>query len=106
MPFYVIQYQNKTQPVFSGAETVTESRWHQPWSEPVRYKVAPKLAIALMASGLFFSPQQTGESISLDKWFAPFRDPVRIKRGLNVALQQFSAADTTVIPTAFGACKA
>ena len=33
--------------------STNESPWHQPWSEPVRTKIAPAAAIALMASGLF-----------------------------------------------------
>jgi hypothetical protein len=53
MAFWIFQYQAQTEPVSTRPETVTESRWHQPWSEPVRQKIQPALAIALMASGQF-----------------------------------------------------
>ena len=48
-----ILYQGETQPVpASSLDSFQESRWHQPWSEPVRHKIAPALAIALIASGV------------------------------------------------------
>lgn len=77
-----IQYPTLQEPVLDTPqrpEQVTESRWHQPWSEPVRFKISGRLAIALAASGLFFTPQQAGELIFVDKWFNPFSDPVRFK---------------------------
>lgn len=73
------QYPAKTEPVLAQAESVTEDRWHQPWSEPVRFKISGQLAIALMASGLFSFPQNAGETITVDKWFAHWREPVRFK---------------------------
>lgn len=51
-----IQYQAKTEPVLATPETVTESRWHQPLSEPRFDKVRNWVAIALAASGLIFCP--------------------------------------------------
>lgn len=62
-------------------EQVTESRWHQPWSEPVRQKINPVLAIALMASGLF-APVLTDKQIddtSEARWHQPWSEPVRQK---------------------------
>jgi hypothetical protein len=53
---WIFQYQAHTEPVSTQPETVTESRWHQPWSEPVRQKIAPALAVALIASGAVFPP--------------------------------------------------
>lgn len=47
-------YPSLQQPILDAAqrpETVTESRWHQPFSEPVRFKTPPRLAAALIASG-------------------------------------------------------
>jgi hypothetical protein len=85
---FLFQYQPQTEPVYTGPEVVTESRWHEPWSEPVRQKIAPALAIALAASGLFYCPQTITEVITPDKWFAPLSDPVRIKPGLLASLQQ------------------
>lgn len=67
-------------------ETVTESRWHQGWSEPVRYKQAPKARISLMASG---GVVPLGvEAITPDKWFNPYSEPGRFKQGLRASLQQ------------------
>lgn len=76
------QYPTLQEPVLDAPqrpEQVTESRWHQPWSEPVRFKISGQLAIALMASGLFSFPQSAGEAITVDKWFAHWREPVRFK---------------------------
>lgn len=88
MTYTHMQYQVLTEPVSTRPETVTEDRWHQPWSEPVRKRINPKLAIALAASGLFFTPQTVGEIINADKWYAPWRDPVRVKPGLRPAVSQ------------------
>lgn len=77
-----IQYPTLQEPVLTAAqrpEQVTESRWHQPWSVPVRVKINGRLAIALAASGLFFTPQQAGEIIFVDKWINHWREPVRFK---------------------------
>lgn len=79
MPFGQFQYQSITDPVSTQPESVTEDRWHRPWSEPVRFKISGQLAIALMASGLFSFPQSAGENITVDKWFASWREPVRFK---------------------------
>ncbi len=78
-PYLHFQYQIKTEPVSTQAETVTESRWHQPWSEPKRFKISGQLAIALMASGLFSFPQSAGEAIFVDKWINHWREPLRFK---------------------------
>lgn len=85
------QYPTKTEPVLAGAEQVTESRWHQPWSEPVRFKISGQLAIALAASGLFFPVQTAGELIFVDKWINQWREPLRFKgifRGMPTGAQQ------------------
>jgi len=83
----LFQYQAHTEPVSTLPETVTESRWHQPWSEPKRV-AQTVIAVALIASGLF-SPviQPPAEVINADKWFAQFREPVRVKPGLHASLQ-------------------
>ncbi len=89
-----IQYPTLQEPVLDTPqrpEQVTESRWHQPWSEPVRFKINGRLAIALAASGLFFVPQQTGEAIFVDKWINHWREPLRFKgifRGMPVGEQR------------------
>ncbi len=73
------QYQQHTEPVSTRPETVTEDRWHQPWSEPVRPKIKPALAIALIASGLGWDPQPIAAPTLNTGWQQPLSDPVRVK---------------------------
>src|SRR6266446_417280 len=73
-------YQAHSEPVSTSPETVTEDRWHQPWSEPVRPKIKPALAIALIASGLGWDPQPPiAPPQSIDKWQQPLSEPARKK---------------------------
>ena len=71
-------------------EQVTESRWHQPWSEPVRFKIMPALAIALAAaSGNSFAPFPIPNAFPFaDKYWFRFEEPVRLKPGIAAGLQQ------------------
>ena len=72
-------------------ETVTEDRWHQPWSEPVRFRILPALAVVLAtASGQFFNPQvlPNVDPGKLPTWFAPFTDPVRVPARLTTGGQR------------------
>lgn len=76
-------------------ETVTEDRWHQPWSEPVRSKSrATDLNQSVMP------PQQTAIS-----WFGPLSEPVRLKPRLRDGAQLFAAQpiNPTVSFSWFGA---
>src|SRR5882724_7534457 len=76
----LFQYQPHTEPVSTRPETVTEDRWHQPWSEPVRTKIKPALAIALIASGLGWDPQPIAAApIQTIGWQSPLSEPVRKK---------------------------
>src|SRR6266852_4907962 len=76
----LVQYQAHTEPVSTLKETVTEDRWHQPWSEPVRPKIKPALAIALIVSGLGWDPQPPiAPPQSIDKWQQPLSEPARKK---------------------------
>ncbi|MBV8755404.1 MAG: hypothetical protein JO328_21330 [Hyphomicrobiales bacterium] len=69
-------------------EPVTESRWHQPFSEPVRSKIAPQLAVALIASGLaYVEAPPFAERVTEDRWHQPWSEPVRT-RWLPPAQQQ------------------
>jgi len=52
----LLQYQGKTEPAFVPGETITEDKWHQAWSEPVRSRISGALAIALITSGVTFVP--------------------------------------------------
>src|SRR6266446_3472306 len=77
-------YQAHSEPVSTSPETVTEDRWHQPWSEPVRQKIKPALAIALIASGLSWDPQPI--PTQSDAWRQPLSEPTR-KREDKIALR-------------------
>lgn len=71
-------------------EEVTESRWHQPWSEPKRFK-AGLLTGDQPFSG-FLNPQPVVfETIP---WFATLSEPVRFKVGLGSYLQRAFTEDT------------
>src|SRR6266481_39043 len=96
----LFQYQQHTEPVSTLPETVTESRWHQPWSEPLRPKIAAGLAIALMASGLFAPVLDPDTQITqkFPKWYQPLSEPVRIKPALAVALQRAPTFYTGAAP--------
>jgi hypothetical protein len=69
-----------------------ESKWHQPWSEPVRFKILPAMAIALAAaSGNSFNPlpiPASDPSKIVSDWFAPFTDPVRLPPRLTTGAQK------------------
>ena len=58
-------------------EVVSESKWHQAWSEPVRLK--PGLSAALQQTlgwnPVFAAP----EVVTVDKWWEPWSDPTRQK---------------------------
>ena len=89
-----IQYQQIAQPVPFAPfpETVTESRWHQPWSEPVRFKREPQASIALAASsGNTFWPfplPNTNPSLTVTDYYMPFSEPVRYPPRLTTAAQK------------------
>jgi hypothetical protein len=74
--------------LFTTSETTDlEAKWHQPWPEPVRGKIAPQLAVALIASGVTLHPLPF---VSFG-WFEPLPEPVRIKSALPTGEQQFLA---------------
>lgn len=68
-------------PVLTTSQTpegVTESRWHQPFSEPKRFRIAPALCIALAASGCFYTtPPTFAEQVTESRWHQPFSEPQR-----------------------------
>jgi hypothetical protein len=64
----------------STSGPVTQSRWHQPWSEPVRQRIGPQLAVALIASGLrFVEAPPFQETVTEDRWHQPWSEPVRTR---------------------------
>jgi hypothetical protein len=88
------QYPSLTQPVAAGGETITEDKWHQGWTDPVRQKIAPQLAVALIASGLVYvAAAPFAESVTESRWHQPFSEPVRVKPRLPEGEQQFFAPD-------------
>lgn len=97
MPYYdtIFQYQIKTEiPFFQGSIPGFESTWHQQWSEPVRVRINPRLAIALIASGLFAPVLNPNSQITQNfesRWHYAWSEPVRLKRGTHPGLQSFSA---------------
>lgn len=63
-----------------AGEPVTESRWHAPWSEPVRSRIAPQLAVALIASGLaYVEAAPFAERVTEDRWHQAWSEPVRTR---------------------------
>ena len=58
-------------------EAVLESKWHQPWSEPVRVKLG--LLAALQQSLAWNTVFTAPEVITVDKWWEPWSDPTRPK---------------------------
>lgn len=84
----------------SGApETVTESRWHQPWSEPVRQKPGLRANLqqpfATNANWIIDPSRET-----LRGWYNWFSEPVRFKRGLPTPLQQSFTGPPRLLPRA------
>lgn len=99
-----ILYPQLTAPVpFSGPmkETVTESRWHQPWSEPVRFRGGPNLKRPALLTGEqpWFSFQPEPPDQMVEGWFAPLSEPKRFKRGLTAANQVAYPFYTRLIPS-------
>src|ERR1043166_1464175 len=83
------QYPSLTQPVAPGGETITEDKWHQGWTNPVRHKIAPQLAVALIASGLaYVEAAPFPETVTESRWHQPWSEPVRIKPALPAGEQQ------------------
>jgi hypothetical protein len=71
------------------AETVTEDRWHQPWSEPI-VKVKVGLATGSQQYLFYSESAQFPETVSEDRWHQPWSEPiVKVKTGLATANQPF-----------------
>jgi hypothetical protein len=87
-----IQYESRTQyqavafPVLTDDQRKQffESRWHQPWSEPVRFRVLPVALQHTQQQGSVSVGEQVGE----DKRHFPWSEPVRERPGLKAHLQQ------------------
>ncbi len=88
-----ILYPAKHEPVLTAdqrPEQVTESRWHQPLSEPTR-KRDRGYSAALIASGFVISAWALTqpETVSADRFLQPFSTPQKLARpGLPASAQQ------------------
>lgn len=82
------------------AETVMESKFHEPWSLPVRYPQDPRMSVVqAAASGNSFYPDplpnvDPGNVMAM--WWMPFTDPVRFPERLKEANQLAYAAPVNV----------
>lgn len=102
MPFDFQQFQQKAEPppgAFLGVLQF-ESDKHYPWSEPVRFRIVPRLRIALAVSGLFApvlsDTQLTGTFES--RWHYPWSEPVRLPKRLITGSQQFHTTFFDILP--------
>lgn len=91
---FEVQYPVRTSlipPADGGGWSATMDRWHRPWSEPVRQKIAPAATVALIASGLFapvLNPETQITQNFESRWHYAWSEPVRQKPGLGAHLQQ------------------
>jgi hypothetical protein len=74
-------------------ETSLPSKWFAPLSEPVRQRIAPALAVALIASGATVPPiAPFPETVTESRWHQPWSEPVvKSRPRLAEAHQQFLA---------------
>lgn len=77
--------------ILTQPEQVTESRWHEPWSEPVRIPLRTRPGAQPY---LFFHPNPFVPF----GWVYPYSEPVRQKPGLLSALQQATTYDSELFP--------
>lgn len=93
---YVLIYPSRQEPPpFTAGEAILEDKWGFSWSEPVRQKIAPRLAIALIASGLSYTPNPP--FTVYPAWYSRLSEPVRLKPGLKAHLQQAFTMDAKFI---------
>ena len=93
-------YPSLQEPVLTQAQTpevVTESRWHQPWSEPVRRIVATCLVVAA-ASTFVTSPIVPTDAPS---WFKPLSEPIVKQLKLPVCCQPDFQPFVDIVPISF-----
>lgn len=73
------------------AEPTSEDKWHQPWSEPVRFKRDPHASVALITSGERWTPQPDYTRGLEPPWHYAWSEPVRVKPRLTTGSQPFDA---------------
>jgi len=77
----------------ASGELVAESKWHQPWSEPLI-----KIKVGLRTGSQQFLAMQPLLPLLNRWWLTQLSEPVRIKPAVLPGLQQFYTGDTEVIP--------
>lgn len=73
---------------------IFEDAWHQQFSDPARYRLAPKAAIAIASWSAFVVDPfilTRPEVVSADRFVRPFSEPVRFPQALPTRVQQFAA---------------
>lgn len=103
MSFDTQQYQIKTEAPPGAFPPIVqfESDTHQPWSEPVRFLVNPRLRIAEIASGLFSPVLNPETQIIQDfesRWHYPWSEPKRFPKRLLPGLNLFNSMPFPVVP--------
>lgn len=92
-------YPSLTEPISQSGEAVFESKWHQPWTEPVRFRIDPRRKIAI-DSWLYrlvqFSP--FGEAPMESKFHFSWSEPVRQKKGMRAWYQRYDFYDLQFLP--------
>jgi hypothetical protein len=79
-------------PLSQAPETVSEDRWHQPLSQPVRR--IPQTAVGVSVGPVSTSPETT----TVDRWYQALGLPVWSKPALPSGLQQSYAAPLSELP--------
>lgn len=84
--------------IASFPEAVTESRWHQPWSEPkqVRADAQRREFRAELQQTLAFVDWSTSNDIEAE-WHQPWSEPKRFPKRIQPGLEQFLAYQPTPI---------
>lgn len=59
-------------------EISTESRWHQPWSEPIRLNQRTRLGTARQQTLAFIGFAPFPETVTEDRWHLPWSEPIRL----------------------------
>ena len=81
-------------PAAPFGEFPSEDKYHQPWSEPVRFKRGLRAP---------YHPFLTNDTVPFNPaqnmaWYANLNEPVRLKPGLHSELQKFVSLDFPVLP--------
>jgi len=95
-----ILYQQIAAPVLPPSlvpESPLESKFHQAFSEPVRQKINPQLALALSVSANALTLSLFQENVYADKWFKELSHSIWPKRGLDAQQQQVLSISPTAL---------